>query len=96
MSLVSEIKPTEKEREVERHTAGQRYINRIWEYTQAFIALSITISSLAVSAHLAIWGSPDAQTAAFVFIYGVANLVIGFYFGRTNHSRVGGVEIDTR
>ena len=79
--------------EIELHSAGQRQINRIWEYTQAFIALLITITSLFVAATLSLSGSPDAQTAAFVFIYGVANLVIGFYFGRTNHTRVGGVEL---
>lgn len=80
---------TIEQTEEERHYAGQRYINKIWEFTQAFIAVAITIASLIVSAHLAVWGTVDAQTASFVFIYGVANLVIGFYFGRTNHSRPG-------
>jgi len=26
-----------------------------------------------------------------VFLFGVANLVTGFYFGRTNHQRTGGI-----
>ena len=80
--------------ELQLHSAGQRQINRVWEYTQATIALAITLVSLSVSAILAITGEADSQVAAFVFIYGVANLVIGFYFGRTNHSRVGGVAYD--
>lgn len=83
----------EDQQEASLHTAGQRQINRIWEFTQAFIALSITIISLFTASTLAMYGKPDAQTAAFVFIYGVANLVIGFYFGRTNHTRVGGIEL---
>lgn len=77
--------------EEDRHSAGQRSINRLWEVTQAGIALAITIVSLTVSAILATHGNQESQTAAFVFIYGVANLVIGFYFGRTNHTRSGGV-----
>lgn len=72
-------------------TAGQRRINLIWEDTQRVIALSVTWVALSVAAVLSIIGSTDAQTAAFVFLYGVANLVIGFYFGRTNHQRMGGV-----
>ena len=36
-------------------------------------------------------GTPDLQLAAIVFLFGVANLVTGFYFGRTNHQRTGGI-----
>jgi hypothetical protein len=36
-------------------------------------------------------GSIEVQLAAIVFLFGVANLVTGFYFGRTNHQRSGGV-----
>jgi hypothetical protein len=32
-----------------------------------------------------------ASVAGMLFLTGIANLVIGFYFGRTNHERVGGV-----
>lgn len=76
--------------------AGQRDINLIWERTQMKVALSFTWGSLAVAAGLAIFGkwlgSPDLQLAAVVFLFGVANLVTGFYFGRTNHQRTGGVQ----
>lgn len=76
-------------------TAGQRDINLIWETTQMKIALSVIWASLLVAVALAVlgrWlGTPDVQLAAIVFIFGVANLVTGFYFGRTNHTKVGGV-----
>lgn len=75
--------------------AGQREINKIWENTQMKVALSVIWASLAVSGILAVGGkflgTPDLQLAAIVFLFGVANLVTGFYFGRTNHSRTGGV-----
>lgn len=76
-------------------TAGQRTINLLWETTQMKVALSFTWGSLGVAGVLAVlgkWiGSADLQLAAVVFLFGVANLVTGFYFGRTNHQRTGGV-----
>lgn len=75
---------------------GQRHINLIWETTQMKVALSFTWGSLGVAGGLAVFGkwlgSPDLQLAAVVFLFGVANLVTGFYFGRTNHARTGGVQ----
>lgn len=81
--------------EEDRKTEGQRAINMIWESTQMHIALSVIWTSLAVSIVLSVlgkWlGTPDMQLASLVFLYGVANLVTGFYFGRTNHQRSGGI-----
>lgn len=75
---------------------GQRAINLLWETTQMKVALSFTWGSLAVAMGLGVFGkwlgSADLQLAAVVFLFGVANLVTGFYFGRTNHARVGGVK----
>lgn len=83
------------EAETVRKTAGQRDINLMWETTQMRVALSVIWSSLVVAALLAVlgkWiGSADLQLAAVVFLFGVANLVTGFYFGRTNHQRTGGI-----
>lgn len=74
---------------------GQRNVNIIWESTQMKVALSVTWGSLVVAGSLSIFGhwlgGPDLQLASMVFLYGVANLVTGFYFGRTNHARQGGV-----
>jgi len=83
--------------EEDRHSAGQREVNLIWENTQMKIALSVIWASLIVAGGLAIFGkylgTPDVQLAAVVFLFGVANLVTGFYFGRTNHQKVGGVQL---
>ena len=76
---------------------GQRRINLIWERTQATIALGVTFVVLITACVLSLrgidtTGNPTAPgVAGFVFLSSVANLVIGFYFGRTNHSRTGGI-----
>lgn len=81
-----------------RKTAGQREINLLWENTQMKVALSVIWASLLVALVLAVFGkwigSADLQLAAVVFLFGVANLVTGFYFGRTNHTRTGGVGVN--
>lgn len=81
--------------EQERVSAGQRTVNLIWETTQMRVALSVIWASLFVAGTLAVMGkflgAPALQLAAVVFLFGVANLVTGFYFGRTNHQRSGGV-----
>lgn len=68
-------------------THGQRRINLIWEVTQAAIALAVTTSTLYVAAKLAVLR--PAETAAFLLLSNAFFLVIGFYFGRTNHARMG-------
>lgn len=86
--------PTSTE-EDDRVSAGQRTVNLIWETTQMKIALSVIWGSLFVGVALAVFGkwlgSGDIQLAAVVFVFGVANLVTGFYFGRSNHQKIGGV-----
>lgn len=85
--------------EQDRVTGSQRAVNLIWESTQMRIALSVIWASLLVATVLALFGSwlgsPDIQLAAVVFVFGVANLVTGFYFGRTNHQRTGGIGGDS-
>ena len=87
--------PTTTE-EDDRRTASQRAINLKWEDTQSKVALAVCGVSLAIAGGLAMFGkwlgTGELQLASVVFLYGVANLVIGFYFGRTNHQRTGGVE----
>lgn len=75
--------------EENRKSAGQRQVNIIWEATQSIIALAVTSSTLYVAAKLSILN--PTQTAAFLLLSNAFFLVIGFYFGRTNHQRVGGV-----
>ena len=92
---VASALPPKTTEEQDRVSAGQRAVNLIWETTQMRIALSVISASLFVGSTLAVmgkWlGSPDLQLAAVVFLFGVANLVTGFYFGRTNHQRTGGI-----
>ncbi len=82
--------------DAERKAQGQRDINLIWETTQKHIAQAVVGSSLFVSVSLSVFSKPlkvseNVQLAAIVFLFGVANLVTGFYFGRTNHTKTGGV-----
>lgn len=71
-------------------TEDQRRISGIWERTQQVIALSVILTAEAVIVVLVVRSDPSTPTALTV-LFGLANLVIGFYFGRTNHTRVGGV-----
>lgn len=62
-------------------TAGQRRVNLIWEYTQAAVALTVTLAVI----YSAITGIvSDTLTNAFF-------LIIGFYYSRTNHAAIGGI-----
>lgn len=73
----------EQQIESERHASGQRRVNILWETTQAFIAMAVTLANI----YAALRGieSPPLNNTFF--------LVVGFYFGRTNHQRVGGVDL---
>lgn len=86
-------------------TEGQRAINRLWERTQAIIAISIVEVTLIVVAVIimapVIKVNPDewVVTAAVTGLVLLSNLVgnvTGSYFTRTNHSKVGGVGSDPR
>lgn len=75
-------------------TAGQRHVNLIWESTQRQISLlvvgtSMFVGMLVTVANVAGWGGGDHQIPT---IFSVAfGTVIGFYFARTNHTKIGGV-----
>lgn len=85
--------------EDDRRTLGQRRINIVWEFTQSLIAGFVVMAVLYVSTRMVVAAldgtASQHQIAnanlAFGFLIGIANLVIGFYFGRTNHNRVGGI-----
>lgn len=68
-------------------------INLIWEYTQAYMAVLVISTVLISTTYIAITTKNDGKrTAALLFMTGLANLVAGFYFGRTNHTRPTGEE----
>lgn len=78
---------------------GQRRVNLIWEVMQAVIAGSVVGVGLFVAGTLAYSAVHPEITerqvaivsSAFLLISNLMSLVIGFYFGRTNHQRTGGV-----
>ena len=80
-------------------SAGQRRVNLIWEVMQAFIAGSVVGGGLFIAGTLSYVAVNPAVTerqvaiasGAFLLISNLVSLVIGFYFGRTNHQRTGGV-----
>jgi hypothetical protein len=86
--------------EVTLREASRRAVNLMWETTQMRIAFAVIGTALLVACVLSVggryFGGPDVQLAALVFIFGVANLVTGFYFGRTNHTKTGGVDTEGR
>jgi hypothetical protein len=66
---------------------GQRRVNVIWEVTQASIALLVVGATLTLSILMVVRG--NYVEASIQLLSSAFFLVIGFYFGRTNHERVG-------
>jgi hypothetical protein len=81
---------------------GQRGINRLWERTQAIVAVQVVAVTLGVVAVLIVVpvlrGDKEtaASTAALVLLSSLATNIITSYFTRTNHTKVGGVGGGTR
>lgn len=87
---------------------GQRAINLIWETTQSRIALLVIrvalMSNGFVVVSLIVLGivykvEINATIVAVIVaslasINTISGIVIGFYFSRTNHQKIGGVSID--
>ncbi len=65
--------------------AGQRKVNIIWEYTQATIAIFVVVATMTK----ALIADANAVTPTIMAV--AFGTVVGFYFGRTNHSNIGGV-----
>lgn len=76
--------------EQDRYTFAARSINRTWEYTQAAIAVMV-IGTVLFSTVWLIMHDEASRHTADVILVGAFNLVVGFYFGRTNHARTGGM-----
>lgn len=84
--------PSSTTAESDRHALGQRRINLIWEITQAAIALSVIWGAMGAAVWITV-KDPANRLMAFLFLSNIVSIVIGFYFGRTNHQRVGGVDL---
>lgn len=72
-------------------TEGQRRVNLIWERVQAILAISVVETALLAAMSMILGGATEAKSLAFTFLASTCSLVIGFYFGRTNHARTGGI-----
>jgi hypothetical protein len=81
--MTEEHAPAVTTREEDLHSASQRKVNLTWEYTQAVIALMVVGANI-----FAVLTLKESNLLANAFF-----LIVGFYFGRTNHSRVGGVQL---
>lgn len=88
--------PANTTMEDDLRTQGQRDINQKWETTQQYIAvyvvsLAMLVSSIVVIRAVFYGVSDDANLAiaAYTFISSTTSLIIGFYFSRTNHARIG-------
>jgi hypothetical protein len=69
-------------------TAGQRRVNLLWEYTQASIALVVVVCTMVAGAWATFQGAGHELPNVLSMAFGT---VVGFYFARTNHERIGGV-----
>ena len=76
-------------------TAAQRDLNMTWENTQALISkivVGTTCAGVIISlAARAFW--PEVVIAFPAEWWAIVGLVIGFYFGRTNHARTTAVAV---
>lgn len=72
-------------------TAGQRHINVMWERTQQVIAISVCTSTLVLCGYLLVKGEVTERVPAFMLLSNVFFLVVGTYFQRTNHTKIGGI-----
>ena len=78
---------------------GQRAINKIWEATQARIAVAVVYTVLVVAGLLCLFSmtpyATETQQAlgntSFMLLSSLSTLEIGFYYGWPNHQRTGGV-----
>ena len=81
------LSPTTTEQD-DLTTAGQRRVNLIWEFTQAFIAIVVILCNMIVGVIYAINGRDEATYP--LVLSSSLFLIVGFYFSRTNHQAIGG------
>lgn len=77
--------------EEDMHTASQRKVNLIWERTQMAIALVVVITTMISGLYTTVFASADKPIPTILSV--AFGTVVGFYFGRTNHQYIGGVQL---
>lgn len=84
--MMQEFKPpgddAHEDKETALRTAGQRSTSLLWEVIQGLMAVG-TVWGVVIMSILAITIPTELSSLAY--------LIVGFYFGRTNHTAVGGV-----
>jgi hypothetical protein len=88
VAMISEPTPKNQEHapptstaEEDRKTAGQRSVNRQWEFWQGFLAV-LVIGGFVYTACI------QKESPALA---GLAGSIVTFYYVRTNHTKIGGV-----
>lgn len=69
--------------------AGQRRVNLVWEFTQAFLALVVTLANVSTAMYMVAHRIPFTEYPPI--LSHCLFLIIGAYFNRTNHAAIGGV-----
>jgi cobalamin synthase len=92
--VLSDADQGAKRNELYLRNKGQRRINGLWEFTQSLVALLVTGVTLYAALNVISKGAADSREM-IIFLTNVFFVVIGFYFGRTNHQRTGGIGGDT-
>lgn len=98
---VTDNRPPTTTKEQDTSTASHREINLMWESNQGRISLAVVGTTLVVAAILSLSALRPSITdsqmaiavAAFMLLNSLVSGVIGYYFGRTNHEKVGGVGV---
>src|SRR3989304_1911132 len=70
----------------EETARGRRRVNFLWEVTQSLLASVVTLTGMSMCVVVVIRGSAIPELLSMS-----VGLIIGFYFGRTNHTAMGGV-----
>lgn len=84
------VKAANTTTEENKHSAGQRSINRTWENTQSIISIMVGATACAISLILVL---RREYSISIQLISSMVFLVLSFYFARTNHTAVGGVKL---
>lgn len=69
-------------------SAGQQKVGLIWEYTQAFIALTVVSVTMATGVYVVFAGKSGDQIPNIIAT--AFGIVVGFYFSRNNHGATNG------
>jgi hypothetical protein len=91
--LAAELKATRQDDSNIADATRKNVFNLLWEFTQALLAISLTFATIYSSLRFGDTNTvmtPDGTTISVPVPETLKNalfVVLGFYFGRTNHAR---------